>query len=243
MTRRRRSLRTPLTLFVALGALLAATVPGTAGATNPSPPVSERPEIVDPQLRAEMDAAAATGDQVEYLVSMAATPDLAAIKFDRAAVVAGLRETAEETQAPVVAALRARGDEVLNTFWMANQVLARSSAESMLTLTAIPGVEAILPVIEMSVPEPEPQVGFESATVEDRTWGIDRIRAHRVWDELGTDGSGTRVAVLDSGVDISHPDLAGRMVTDDPDDPRFPGGWMEFDAASQPVASSPHDTG
>ena len=59
--------------------------------------------------------------------------------------------------------------------------------------------------------------------------GIDRIEAHRVWEELGVDGSGVRVATLGTGVDMAHHRLEGRMVTDDPADPTH-GASMDDDA-------------
>jgi len=47
---------------------------------------------------------------------------------------------------------------------------------------------------------------------------------------------------LDTGVDVTHPALAGKMLTLDPTSPYYPGGWMEFDGAGNPVLSTPHDT-
>lgn len=64
--------------------------------------------------------------------------------------------------------------------------------------------------------------------VGDRAWGIERIGADRAWDELGVTGAGARVAVVDSGVEPGHPDLAGRLATDDPTDPAYPGGWIWY---------------
>lgn len=86
-------------------------------------------------------------------------------------------------------------------------------------------------------------VGPDAANEEpELTWGLERIGAHRVWTELGLDGSGVRVVTLDTGVAINHPDLAGKMATDNPADPRYPGGWMEFDSNGNLVASQPHDS-
>lgn len=237
-----RTVRFLVAAAVALGTAVA-SAPPAAAETPPGGPAGEpRPELVDPRLAAEL-AAVPTGAPVEFLVALEASPDLAALRFDRDAVVAALKATAEDSQRPVVDHLRAGGAQVVQTFWLANQVLVRAPAESVTTVTALPGVAAVLPVAELSTPEPElePVGGVGPQTVEDRTWGVDRIGAHRVWEELGVDGTGVRVAVLDTGADITHPDLAGRMVTDDPADPLFPGGWMEWDADGNPVASAPHD--
>jgi Ca2+-binding RTX toxin-like protein len=41
-------------------------------------------------------------------------------------------------------------------------------------------------------------------------WGIDRVKAPEVWTQ-GYTGQGVVVAVIDSGVDYNHPDLAGNI--------------------------------
>src|SRR5207253_8891692 len=40
-------------------------------------------------------------------------------------------------------------------------------------------------------------------------WGLQRIQANTAWDTA--QGSGVSVAVLDCGINSSHPDLAGRV--------------------------------
>ena len=41
-------------------------------------------------------------------------------------------------------------------------------------------------------------------------WGLDQVRAEETWST--TRGEGATVAVLDTGVDLGHPDLAGQLV-------------------------------
>ena len=53
-----------------------------------------------------------------------------------------------------------------------------------------------------------------SATTNDtlraQQWGLDQVHAEQAW--ASTTGSGVVVAVVDSGVDLGHPDLAGQLV-------------------------------
>ena len=41
------------------------------------------------------------------------------------------------------------------------------------------------------------------------TWGINRVHAPAAWDT--TEGAGVKVAIIDTGIDLSHPDLAGKV--------------------------------
>ncbi|MEM1892739.1 MAG: S8 family serine peptidase [Sulfolobales archaeon] len=74
------------------------------------------------------------------------------------------------------------------------------------------------------------------------SWAISRVGADMVWNYLRVAGNDIVVAVLDTGVDPEHPLLLNKLVTVNPLDPTYPGGWIEFDRRGRPVCSKPRDT-
>lgn len=66
------------------------------------------------------------------------------------------------------------------------------------------------------------------STTSTPTYGVDLIGAPDVWEGFDARGSGTVVAVIDTGVDPNRTDLSVD-------------GWAEFDEEGDPVQSSPHD--
>lgn len=238
--RRRRA--GTLTALTSIVAMVGTSLVGAGAST--AAPATERAEVAE-ELRAAV--AAAGGDRVQAMVILDAAADVAPLSGDRTAVLDSLQETAATSQNDFDILLEetaAFGEvDVVNSFWLTNAVLLEFTADqdTLSALADLPGVDRIIPNFELTGIEPE----VVEAPAQDEgptTWGIDRIGADRVWEELGLTGSGIRVATLDTGVDISHPDLAGKMVTVDPNDPTYPGGWMEFDANGGLMDSEPYDT-
>jgi len=151
-----------------------------------------------------------------------------------------LRVHASGTQGRVLEFLNGERDvTVLNTFWLVNAILVNVTVDTLHKLTYLEDVEEIFENFEVTIPESISESDITSSNV---TWGLDRINAPEAWAQ-GFNGSGIRIAVLDTGVDISHPDIEGKMWTDTASDTTFPGGWIEFDWSGNIVTdSTPHDT-
>ncbi len=145
------------------------------------------------------------------------------------------------TQQPVVEQwINRLGGIVLNRFWILNAILAKVKADDLPAIASLPVVDRIIPNFEVYVDGVVKNYNLTPSTTV-WSWGINRTHAPQVW-EMGYNGSGIRICTIDTGVDISHPALAGKMLTLDPTNPYYPGGWMAFDSSGNPVPMEPQDT-
>lgn len=99
-------------------------------------------------------------------------------------------------------------------------VVASDDADFLNRFNNDSSVESVVPNLEMQwISNPaEAQLMTESIGSDDPyfragyMWGLNAISAPQAWD-LGYNGRGIRVAVLDSGIDHDHPDLAANINT------------------------------
>lgn len=232
---------------IGLCSLLLTALPAAAQQNDPaSAPAKAGREKIDSTLLRRMDAVRARGDgRVEAAVVLRDRTGLPERGADPGAVRDELTRSARSVQSPVVDLVEARGDRVLNTFWLKNMVLVKVTPQTLQELAALAPVDHIIPNFTLQAPltEPDKDAGAtRAATAGASTWGLTKIGVDKVRAEQGPTGEGVRVAVLDTGVDIDHPDLAGKLATDDAKDPAHPGGWLEFTGTGEPVASLPHDS-
>lgn len=135
------------------------------------------------------------------------------------------------------------GITIVKTFWIADAVLVEVD-QSITDIEELAGVENVAGLYDNADVDPlEPEKNFTEAEPadigEDATYGLEQINAPEVWNQLGTQGEGVKIAVLDTGIDPQHQDID--LYTDDANNPEYPGGWAEFAENGERINSQPYD--
>ncbi|MEN3306944.1 MAG: bacillopeptidase [Micromonosporaceae bacterium] len=136
-----------------------------------------------------------------------------------AALERGLRARAGASQRPLLADLAAARARHLVTrvepLWIIDAVAITATPAVVRRIAARPDVREVRPDLTLRAP-PAPGPGVPAARVRAATVAdapaepnLAQINAPAMW-ALGFRGQGTVVASLDTGVDVTHPDLAGR---------------------------------
>jgi subtilisin family serine protease len=113
-----------------------------------------------------------------------------------------LRQRATRTQAPLRAWLLAHGALDLVALPIINGLAVTVPAWLVAEVRKQPGVTSV--TLDHVVTVPGTDAGAQTAP----GWNLDAIRAPALW-RLGLTGEGVVVANLDTGVDLTHPDLLG----------------------------------
>jgi subtilisin family serine protease len=155
------------------------------------------------------------------------------------ALLCALPLFAEETQRYVVAMrsrpaasrirVLANGDEHrVRAFRNVNAFAADLTASEVAELRRSEGVELVTPVVERSAMDLDPASNAVSELQS--SWGVEAVHAPEVWRV--TRGENVNVAVLDTGIDIGHPDLRDA----------YAGGTNILDASKSPQDDNKHGT-
>ncbi|SFM27846.1 S8 family serine peptidase [Methanolobus profundi] len=115
--------------------------------------------------------------------------------------------------------VKANGGNIKYEYDVVSAIAAELPQKAIDALSKNPNVELI---------EPD---GIAQITAETTPWGIDRVNAPGA-QALGITGSGVKVAVIDTGVDYTHPDLAANYL----------GGYDYVNGDNDPMDDHSHGT-
>lgn len=222
-------------------------------------------EKIGPALKARLESAQDqdTVDVNIFLKDEPAAEALAAMDaesaFDEGGNVVGrIREKAATSQRDLLSYLADAGNESLamddvltvpqvvtkQTFWINNSVGAEVSLSVLQDILERPDVVHVElsrhvdfeELLDEALPiESEPAVDAAA----EPTWSVKRINAPPLW-QLGFDGKGVLVAIVDSGVNYDHPDLTSHMWDGLPEFPSHGYDFMNKD--DDPTDDDGHGT-
>ena len=140
-----------------------------------------------------------------------------------------LRETAERSQAPVIAALEAAGVRY-QSFIAGNEIYVYDGSRTVLNRALWAGeIQEVRAPVEITLaapqfrfvqPGPQPQSQIQSTA-----WGITDTGAPDFWAQFGLRGEDVRVASIDTGAQWDHPALLDAYACKD--DPSSPVCWRD----------------
>jgi subtilisin family serine protease len=210
MARRfRRRRRATLVAVVVAVALVATAAGGLSARRGPS----ESSPSIDPVLAAILDATPPAG-RVHVVAQFREQDDPRAVlaapgERRGAAIVRTLRATAAGSQVGTIAALhaaeRAGSADSIVSLWIVNAVSFAATPGTIRAVAARPEIATV--AAELAIPAPEAAGATDAGPGVEPNVGL--VGAPDLW-ALGFRGEGVTVAILDTGVDATHPDLSAQ---------------------------------
>jgi serine protease len=200
---------------------------------------SSRAATVDPELQQQLDEKAG-GEMVRVMMLLEDRADLASLEpalagLDhqqrRQMVIEALKSHAVASQTEVMAIIRAAersGDaRGVRTLWLVNGIAFRGDQQVVARLAAAKTTGTLFHdkaydmLSSVTGPQRQPTETNGSGTEAERpmlqpaavdtAWGVKWIKANRVWLDTGYTGAGIVVGHFDTGVWLTHPDIANRL--------------------------------
>ncbi|GAB6906394.1 putative Subtilisin [Desulfosarcina cetonica] len=176
-------------------------------------PVTSQAQVVDPELQQLLDTLAPE-ETVKVLVQFSERIDLKTFQRQsrgqvkgqlRRALITALKDQSAKSRKGVMAFLKGKAIQVA-PLWITNGLAVTASKAVIEALAAQPGIDSIRLDGQILTSD---AAAYSSAYTGAPEWNLDAIGAPQLWN-LGHTGSGRVVALMDTGVDANHDDLAPR---------------------------------
>lgn len=163
--------------------------------------------VITPELAADL-AMLAPDDEVSVIITMSDQVNhrLFEVKDRRqrnTRLFKALKDKAVATQGPLRILLQNSQARRVRDLWVINGMAITVPASLVRVLARFPGVESIRPDSMLQAPV------TAAGSAAPPEWNLNAVHVPELWS-LGYTGGGVVVANMDTGVDQSHPDLAGK---------------------------------
>lgn len=173
--------------------------------------------------------------------------DIGDKQMRRSVLVDELKLFSEEKQSDVMSILLAeeRNNRVINikSHWLSNAITCTTNRDVIFLLSEHPDIETIGidGVTQCTVDNEQLTMNNEQLTIDNEqlTYNVSMVNADKVWD-LGYTGKGVIVAVVDSGVNYNHVDLADHLWDGGAQYPNH--GYNVVDGNNDPMDNFGHGT-
>jgi subtilisin family serine protease len=123
----------------------------------------------------------------------------------RTEVFNSLKQQTQHALATVAGLMHKHGIKTqLKSLWTINGIALDAPTKLIDDIAKLPGVARITADMRLSMSAPQAEESFSEPQ-----WNINRLNTKRLWQQ-GIAGEGVVVGIMDSGVDINHPDLSNR---------------------------------
>jgi len=155
-------------------------------------------------------------------------------KQHRVETVKALKGQSQQNQQSINAALKGKEPEKVKNIeplWIVNAIGLGATPDVIEEISLRDDVAEVIPDFEVHLLEEGTVMGDVGVLATTTAWGVEKINAPQVW-ALGYNGTGVNVSVIDTGVNYSHPDLAGSYI----------GGYDFVNNDNDPMDDNGHGT-
>ena len=113
-----------------------------------------------------------------------------------------------------ISALRKKSSDIkkMVSLWINNSMIITAKSSFIKSLTERDDLERLDLDAEIKLFDPIVRSVEKGINSDDFTYGLKKVQAAKVWNELGINGTGVTVGVLDTGIDTEHETLVGRTL-------------------------------
>ena len=151
-------------------------------------------------------------DTVRYIVRFKAD-NLKLKDASRSDVINALQENLKSNLKSVNKVVKSPAALNMNPLWIANAFALDASEDEIARIAKLPNVAEVFRneykiFIDKDIDKTD--ASAEPAVIQ---WGVQKVRAHEVWQTYKIDGAGVVVGIIDTGIDGTHPAFAGKILS------------------------------